>query len=138
MYQKLNQHKGVRIIMSVLALSMLFSFATLLPYEEVEAQNALGTFVGGRVTSSFPGGFVWYNGGTAMYCPPHIWVMSFGAPYRGPLPLLMPPAYPKANYNYFVPGNAVKGAYYPVPIPAWTICPYPIFITTLLGSSAHP
>src|SRR5688572_5355290 len=99
MYQKLNQNRAVKITLSTVAVAMLFSFASLLPYHEVDALNALGTFVGGRVTSSFPAGYVWYNGGTAMYCPPHIWVASFGAPYRGPIPLLIPPGIPKGNYN---------------------------------------
>jgi hypothetical protein len=138
MYQKLNQNRGVKVILSVFGLAMLLSLVSLFPYEEVEAQNALGTFFGGRITSSFPTGFAWYNGVTPMYCPPHIWIVSFGAPYKGPLPLLMPPAMPKAQYNWYLPGVAVKGAYYPAPIPPWTLCPYPVFITSLMGTSLTP
>jgi hypothetical protein len=123
---------------------MMGSFLALLPYAEVSyvqgfsGVNSLGTFFGGRIATVFPGGFVWYNGATAMYCPPHIWIISYGAPYRGPLPLLIPPAIPKSHYNWYTPGNAVKGAYSPTPIPPYTLCPYGVFPTTMMGTSVVP
>lgn len=138
MYQKLNQNRKLKIALASLAVFMMGSFLTMLPYAEVEAANALGTFFGGRITTSFPGGYVWYNGISPMYCPPHVWIISYGAPYRGPLPLLMPPAMPKQYYNWYTPGVAVKGAYYPTPIPPYTLCPYGVFPTSLMGTSLTP
>lgn len=112
MYQKLNQNKTFKIFLSTLASLMLFAFVALFPYKEVEAVNALGIWYGGRIVSYIPG-YAWTLGVTYGVCPPHMHIISFGAPYRGPLAITVPPVVPKAFYNYYTPGNAVKGGYYP-------------------------
>jgi hypothetical protein len=134
MYKKLNQNIKLKTSLIFLAVFMLIGFVSLWPYDEVEAgANALGTFFGGRIVTPVPSGYPWMAGPVPMYCPPHIIIVSFGAPYRGPLALLIPPVIPKMYYNWYTPGVAVTGAYTPTPIP---LCPfYPVFPTTLMGTS---
>jgi hypothetical protein len=131
MYQKLNQNRYLKVALCCLAVFMLIGFTLALPYEEVAAQG-LGSNFGGRIIVSIPTGYWW----GISYCLPHVMIVSFGAPYRGPLALMLPPGNPKQYYNYFTPGVAVMGKYFPTPIIG--SCPYPLFPTTMMGTSATP
>lgn len=104
---------------------MLFVFAALIPYQDVEAANALGIHYGGRIVSYNPG-YAWSDSYNSGYCQPHITIISYGAPYRGVLALFVPPSKTKANYNWYSSNVKVKGGYYPIPqiYPMPTSCPY--------------
>lgn len=120
-----------------LAAILMISAAFVMPLQFSSAQNALGLPFGGRIVTPVLTGYVWYNGVTPMYCPPHIIVVSYG-PLRGStIGLFIPPAMPKMYSNYAVPGIAVKGAYYPAPNIA--LCPfYPVYYSSLMGTSLRP
>ncbi len=146
MYKKLDENRIFKTFLSGLAVFMLIFLVSSFPYEEVEAQNALGSFMGGRIIYFSPG-YPWVIGvppfATYGVCPPHHVVLSYGAPYRGVIGLTVPPLIPKSYYNYFTPGVAVKGAYYPVPLvfPSPFSCPFepiPLFQTSLEGTAASP
>lgn len=140
MYKKLNQNRNVKLVLAGLAVAMVFGFVLALPYEEVSAAGPMGLPFGGRVAVPVTTGYVWYAGVTAMYCPPHITVVNYGPPYlipQQPFGVFIPPAAPKQWYNYYTPGVAITGFYYPVPNRA--LCPfYNVYYSSMFGTSATP
>jgi hypothetical protein len=144
MYQKLNQNHALKAVLSGFAFLMLFGLFLSLPYSEIEAQNALGLPYGGKIIYFSPG-YPWVLGvppaATYGVCPPHMVFLSYG-PIKGVLAVTVPPIQPKQWYNYYTPGNAVKGAYYPTPLvyPTPLSCPDApvIFPHSLGGTSSVP
>jgi hypothetical protein len=139
MYQKLNQNSHLKRLLVLVIVVMLSGLVSLFPYSDLQAQNALGLPFGGRVTVPVITGYVWYNGLTPMYCPPHIMVANFGPAYLigQPFAVFVPPAMPKQWYNYYTPGVGIKGAYYPVP--NLILCPfYPVYYSSLYGTGLVP
>ncbi len=116
---------------------MMLGFVFALPFEEVTAAGPMGLPFGGRVVTPVTTGYLWYNGLTPMYCPPHLIIASYG-PIKGtPTAVFIPPVNPRANYNYTTPGVAIKGFYYPAP--NVILCPfYPVYYSSLFGTSVTP
>ncbi|MBX4187768.1 MAG: hypothetical protein KW793_01380 [Candidatus Doudnabacteria bacterium] len=139
MYQKLNQNRKIKVLLASLAFFMALGFILVLPFDEIHAQGIMGLPFGGRVAVSVTTGYPWTIGIVSGYCPPHLIVANFGPKYLigQPFGVFFPPADPKQYYNYFTPGVAIKGLYYPVP--NFALCPfYPVYYSSMFGTGATP
>jgi hypothetical protein len=144
MYQKLNQNRKLKVLLASLAFFMALGFTLALPLDEVEAYYFN---FGGKILY-YVGPYPWVVGvppaATYGVCPGHMVLLSFGAPYRGIIGITVPPPISKQWYNFYIPGNATKGAYLPVPLtfPSPYSCPYeaaiPMYQSIMGGSSLLP
>lgn len=146
---KMPEEKKRQVHILALRLSiitfLIFSIL-ILPVPKAKAfnPNAIGVQAGGIITTLVPG-YAWSLGPYYFgYCQTHVLITIKSPPFLiGEIGIILPPAIPRAFYNYGIPGLAYIGAYYPIPINQLPGigCPYdpvPVYFGTEFGTSLCP
>jgi hypothetical protein len=122
-------HKNKQSSVRLFALALILLSVLFLPARRTKA-IATGLPFGGRLLFFSPPIVT-----LLINCPAMDHVLNFG-PGPKVLHLLLPPAQPRAFYNFYTPGVAVLGSYFPIVLPF--NCPVaPIFPSFYFGTSAR-
>ncbi|MEJ0021906.1 MAG: hypothetical protein WDN47_05040 [Candidatus Doudnabacteria bacterium] len=126
MFMSRNKQEATRLFaLTVILISVLF-----LPHTHKAQAQAAGLPFGGRLLFTTPPIITVF-----VNCPAIATVSNFG-PGPKVLHLLLPPIQPRSFYNFYLPGVAVLGTYFPTPLPF--NCPIaPIFPAFYFGTSGR-